>query len=571
MNEFLIIKSLFKKKEKIDFLINCILSVVVAINEAFGVSTVVLFISYASDPNKALESKFFSVLNVSGLELTFLEFIIFFGSILIFYYFIRSALNIYFGYRLAKYSEEVYSSIAKKLLDKYLKMQYVHFLKRGPTYIQKILVSETYNFTHIISAGLMLISEFALLILLCILLLYTDLYATAIAILFLGISILATKKIITSKMAILGVIREESHRRYYNSISNIFRNYKYIKITNSKTLPETQFNEQVSLYVSANVKAATLSLIPKSVLEFLGYLVIILLFIYVLIISKGSITDALPILAMFSLGLMRMLPSVNRIITSYNQIHFHKKTLNLICTESLLKEHDVNSQKLIFNSCIEISNFQVCTNKGQLLFKDASLLIKKYSKIGIIGSSGSGKTTLIDVLLGLHRKYQSTIKVDDNQVKNFDMLNLKTIASFIPQKIYLFDGSVGQNISMSSEYDRIKVNSILKKVDLDTVFSSRDGLDSQVGEDGLLLSGGQLQRLGIARALYDDSEILIMDEPTSSVDTEAANSLMNKIYEISEKKTLIIISHQLNILNKCDYIYEIKDKKISLVNHVQRK
>jgi ABC-type multidrug transport system fused ATPase/permease subunit len=151
------------------------------------------------------------------------------------------------------------------------------------------------------------------------------------------------------------------------------------------------------------------------------------------------------------------------------------------------------------------------------------------------------------------------------------MLNLKSIASFIPQKIYLFDGSVGHNISMSREYDRIKLNSILKKVELDTVFSSREGLDSQVGEDGLLLSGGQLQRLGIARALYDDSEILIMDEPTSSVDSETANTLMNKIYEISENKTLIIISHQLNILNKCDYIYEIKDQKISLVNNVQRK
>jgi ABC-type multidrug transport system fused ATPase/permease subunit len=568
MNEFTIIGSLFKKKEKIDFLINCILSVVVAINEAFGVGAVVLFIGYASDPNKVLESKFLSVLNKLGFELTSLEFIVFFGCLLIFYYFIRSALNIYFGYRLTKYSEEVYSSIAKRLLDKYLKMQYVDFLKRGPTFIQKILVSETYNFTHIISAGLMLVSEASLLLLLCLLLLYTDLYATVVAILFLGVSLLITKKMITGKMADLGIIREESHKRYYESISNLFRNFKYIKTTNAHILPANQFNEEVSAYVCANVRAATLSLIPRSILEFFGYLVIILLFLYVLLSNKGSITDALPILAMFSLGLMRMLPSVNRIITSINQIHFHKKTLKIICTEALLKGQTENKSKLMFNSYIKVMNLQVKTTEGQLLLKDSSLTIKKNSKIGIIGSSGVGKTTLVDVLLGLHGEYQSIIKVDDLLVDNFYKLNLNSISSFIPQKVYLFGGSVGQNISMSSDYDQFKVDSILKKVDLDGVFFDREGSETHVGEDGLFLSGGQLQRIGIARALYNDSEIIIMDEPTSSVDPETAKLLMNKIYEISERKTLIIISHQISILSKCDLLYEIKNQKINLVSNV---
>jgi ABC-type multidrug transport system fused ATPase/permease subunit len=568
MNEFTIIRSLFKKKEKIDFLINCLLSVVVAINEAFGVGAVVLFIGYASDPNKVLESKFLSVLNKLGFELTSLEFIVFFGCLLIFYYFIRSALNIYFGYRLTKYSEEVYSSIAKILLDKYLKMQYADFLKRGPTYIQKILVSETYNFTHIISAGLMLVSEASLLILLCLLLLYTDIYATVVAILFLGVSLLITKKMITGKMADLGIIREESHKRYYESISNLFRNFKYIKTTNAHLLPVNQFNEEVSAYVSANVRAATLSLIPRSILEFLGYLVIILLFLYVLLSNKGSITDALPILAMFSLGLMRMLPSVNRIITSINQIHFHKNTLKIICTETLLKDQTENKSKLIFNSYIKVMNLQVKTTEGQILLRDSSLTIKKNSKIGIIGSSGVGKTTLVDVLLGLHGAYQSIIKVDDFLVDNFYKLNLNSISSFIPQKVYLFGGSVGQNISMSSDYDQFKVDSILKKVALDGVFFAREGSETQVGEDGLFLSGGQLQRIGIARALYNDSEIIIMDEPTSSVDPETAKLLMNKIYEISERKTLIIISHQINILSKCDLLYEIKNQKINLVSNV---
>jgi ABC-type multidrug transport system fused ATPase/permease subunit len=567
MNEFTIIRKLFEKKEKIDFLINCILSVIVAINEAFGVGAVVLFIGYASDPNKVIGSKLPSILKKFGLELTALEFIIFFGGLLIFYYFLRSILNVYFGYRLIKYSEEMYSSIAKKLLDKYLKMQYVDFLKRGPTFIQKMLVSETYNFTHVISAGLMLVSEAALLLLLFLLLLYTDLYATVAAILFLCISLLITKKMITGKMAELGAIREKSHKRYYDSISNLFRNYKYIKTANKSIIPVNQFHEHVSSYVGANVRAATLSLIPKSVLEFLGYLVIISLFIYVLIINKGSITDAIPILAMFSLGLMRMLPSVNRIVTSFNQIQFHKNTVNLICAEALLKAQDNNSLKLIFNNYIEVSNLDVHTNEGQLLLKDSSLIIKKYSKIGIIGGSGVGKTTLVDVLLGLHQEYQSIIKVDDFLVDNFDRLNLKSIASFIPQRVYLFDGSVGQNISMSIDFDPIKVESILKKVDLDKVFSAREGLDTQVGEDGLLLSGGQLQRLGIARALYNDSEIIIMDEPTSSVDPGTATLLMNKIYELSESKTLIIISHQIDILKKCESIYEIKNHKINLVSN----
>ena len=213
-------------------------------------------------------------------------------------------------------------------------------------------------------------------------------------------------------------------------------------------------------------------------------------------------------------------------------------------------------------------NLQVKTTEGQLLLKDSSLTIKKNSKIGIIGSSGVGKTTLVDVLLGLHGEYQSIIKVDDLLVDNFYKLNLNSISSFIPQKVYLFGGSVGQNISMSSDYDQFKVDSILKKVDLDGVFFDREGSETQVGEEGLFLSGGQLQRIGIARALYNDSEIIIMDEPTSSVDPETAKLLMNKIYEISERKTLIIISHQISILSKCDLLYEIKNQKINLVSNV---
>lgn len=568
MNDFLVLRTIFNKKEKFDFFLNCILSVVVAINEAFGVGAVVLFIGYASNPKEVLESKFLSILNTLGLQFTSLEFITLFGCLLIFYYFIRSALNIYFGYRLTKFSEEVYSSIAKKILDRYLKMQYVDFLKRGPTFIQKILVSETYNFTHIISAGLMLFSEASLLLLLCILLLYTNLYATIVAILFLGFSLITIKKLTAAKMTNLGKIREKSHKRYYESISNLFRNFKYIKTIGKHKLPAKQFNEEVSAYVNTNVKAATLSLIPRSILEFLGYFVIILLFLYILLSNKGSITDSLPILAMFSLGLMRMLPSVNRIITSINQINFHKNTLKLICTEFKIEGRTENTLKLIYKNSIEISNLEVRTTQMQLLLKDSKIKIKKNSKIGIIGNSGVGKTTLIDVLLDLHTNYNAVIKVDDLLVDNFHKLNLKSISSFIPQKVYLFSGSVGQNISMSSNFDSLKVESILEKVDLNKIFHAREGLETQVGEDGLLLSGGQLQRIGIARALYDDSEIIIMDEPTSSVDPETAKILMDKIYEISERKTLIIISHQIDILSKCDILYEIKNQKINIVLNV---
>jgi ABC-type transport system involved in cytochrome bd biosynthesis fused ATPase/permease subunit len=170
-------------------------------------------------------------------------------------------------------------------------------------------------------------------------------------------------------------------------------------------------------------------------------------------------------------------------------------------------------------------------------------------------------------LLGLHGQNKSNIEVDGSSVLDFDVLNIKSIASFIPQKVYLFSGSVGQNISMSSNFDAQKIQSILKKVDLDDVFFAREGLHTQVGEDGLMLSGGQMQRIGIARALYNDDEIIIMDEPTSSVDAKTAAILMDKIYEISKNKTLIIISHQIDILKKCDYVYQIVDQKLNLVKN----
>lgn len=563
-SEFIYFRRLLSRDEKVEFVVNCLLSLLVAINEAFGVGAVVLFISYASDADKISSSLLYKYLQQKNPQLVNLDFLIAFGLFLVAYYFLRSLINIYFGYRLAKFSELMYSSIAKKLLDKYLKMQYVDFVKRGPTFIQKILISETYNFTHIISAGLMFFTEFVLLSLLCILLLITDVYATLAAMLFLGASVFFIKKMITSKMSHLGYIREVAHKYYYESISNIFRNFKYIKTINLNKFSVNQFDENINRYVESNLRAATLSLIPRSMLEFLGYFVIIALFIYALKKNDGSISEALPVLSMFALGLTRLLPSVNRIITSYNQILFHKNSLRIIYEEVSLKSREQTTRPIKFLDSINIENLLIYTNEGQLVIKNGFFLIKKNAKIGIVGASGSGKSTLIDVILGLHKVEGAIVKVDGLVMKDLDDLNLKSITSFIPQKVYLFRGTVGQNVAMSNVYDINKVQQALKKVDLDFVFQDRDGLDTEVGEDGLMLSGGQLQRIGIARALYQDSEIIIMDEPTSSVDSKTAEFLMNKVYEVSENKTLIIVSHQINVLNFCDYIYKINKNTLTL-------
>jgi ATP-binding cassette subfamily C protein len=237
---------------------------------------------------------------------------------------------------------------------------------------------------------------------------------------------------------------------------------------------------------------------------------------------------------------------------------------------------DFDSKNIIIKSkdVIKYKNFQVleindlCFKYGERkIFKNLNLKIEKNRIIGIYGKSGSGKSTLINILLNFEKNYSAKIKF--NKINQINFTAFSSLASYIPQDIVLMDGTLANNITLSlkDNFDKKKMNKCLSLAMFNEVLKLKGGLDYIVGHHGNNLSGGEKQRVAIARALYFEKEILILDEPTSGLDSYNENEFMQNIKKLSKKLTIIIVSHNIEIKEYCDEIYNLNDKKLVSENY----
>jgi ABC-type bacteriocin/lantibiotic exporter with double-glycine peptidase domain len=247
-----------------------------------------------------------------------------------------------------------------------------------------------------------------------------------------------------------------------------------------------------------------------------------------------------------------MLPAINRILGYFNSIAYLHQSLKRIYEDLNLETDHEGSAPVTFKKSVRGEKLWFAYLKGGDVIKDASLEISIGEKIAVTGESGSGKTTLVDILIGIYRPLQGNLYVDDILINNENIRSWRKKIGYIPQSIYLFDGTVAENVSFGSVHDEEKIISVLKKARIWNFLEERDGIHTRVGERGLQLSGGQKQRIGIARALYNEPEVLVLDEATSSLDDATETEIMNEIYDVSGNKTLIIIAHRLSTVERCD-------------------
>ena len=199
------------------------------------------------------------------------------------------------------------------------------------------------------------------------------------------------------------------------------------------------------------------------------------------------------------------------------------------------------------------------------IFTDAHMVVPKGKSVGIIGTSGAGKSTVVDILLGLLHAQEGEITCDGVDIfRNYESWLAQV--GYIPQSIYLVDESIRDNIAFGIDKDKInekRIWEVLAEAQLkEFVEELPEGLDTTIGDRGVRLSGGQRQRIGIARALYHDPEILVFDEATSALDNDTEAAVMDAVNSFHGKKTMIIIAHRLNTIEKCDIVYKVEDRKL---------
>jgi len=265
------------------------------------------------------------------------------------------------------------------------------------------------------------------------------------------------------------------------------------------------------------------------------------------------------------LALYRLLPSVHRLIVRYNKIMFYSKSIELVHNELKYEREALGEELLAFDKMITFECVGFSYAEEKRVLENINLSIQKGETIGIVGESGSGKSTLVDMLIGLNLPTVGDILIDWQKLSTENLVSWRKQIGYIPQSIYLFDGTVGENVIFGRAYDQERLIEILKRVKLWDMLNDKNGVDTQVGEGGKLLSGGQKQRVAIARALYSSPDILILDEATSALDQKIEMEIMQEIYSLCKERTLVIISHNEAILEGCHKILKVEDRGVSIL------
>lgn len=552
------LRAITTRQDKIFLLVLLLMSILLSLIETVGISAIMPFITLASDPAKILQNEYSrAVYNFFGFKNT-VDFMVLFGVVLIIFYLLRAAYSILYGYLLNRFSFGRYHVFAYRLFKNYVNLPYKEFVRRNTAELTRTIIGEASNLTTYIQNLLMMMSEIFTIIFLYVLLLLVNWKMTLVLTLFLGIKVLFLTKTISKIIKVQGVRRADLYAKFYKILNETFGNFKIIKLTQNEAKIFDDFSAASHGYARANIINATLGQTPRVTLEMLGFSVLIAVVVYILLRYQDA-NFVLPIISMYALALYRMLPAINRILSNYNGMLFVSQSLNIVHKELSYFSPTEGNVGIAFDKAIRLENIGFEYIKNKPVLHNVSLVINKGEKIAFIGESGSGKSTLVDLIIGIYRPVKGSIFIDDKALSNENIRSWRLKIGYIPQSIYLFDGTVGENVAFGHGYNEEKIIEVLKKANIYDFLLQKDGIHTKVGDGGIQLSGGQKQRIGIARALYANPEILVLDEATSALDNETEAKIMDEIYGASEGKTLLVIAHRLSTVERCD-------RKISMSN-----
>ena len=556
------LRSLLTQRDK-QFLVGLFFfSIIISIVETIGISIIMPFISIATDFTLIHENEYYSSMYNFFSFKTDVSFIIFFGIVLIIFYLFRSIINLFYFYLLNKFTQGRYHLLANRLFENYMGMPYQDFVTKNSSTLTKTIVSEASLLTQLISSVLLMFSEVFVVILLYAMMFYVNYKITMVLTIILLLNALLMMKTISIKIKKAGIIRAEVQKHFYEIINKSFGNFKLIKLQSTDKNLLEDFGKSSFSYANANITHSTLVHVPRLFLEAIAFSIIVAIITYLVWEYESNVSGMLAVISMFVLALYRLMPSINRIMSSYNSVLFYHKSLDIVHYDLGYENEKLGDEKVSFKKEIIINNLDFEYEENKAILKDIHLAIRKGEKVAFVGESGSGKSTLVDIIIGLYKPKSGDIKVDGILIEESNIKSWRSKIGYIPQSVYLFDGTVGENVAFGLEYDSKKVNDVLKKAKIYEFLKTKEGENTFVGEGGIMLSGGQKQRIAIARALYLEPEILVLDEATSALDDETEKKIMNEIYDISEDKTLIIIAHRLSTIDRCDVVYKLKEGRL---------
>lgn len=570
-NIFKLIKKSFiflNKKSKIKLIILVFITLFASLIETIGLILLVSFIKLASNTSIVHKNQYLDYLYNHIHFNNEINFIIFLGIWLLLFYIVRTL----FVYKYIKilnfYLLYIQKEISLKIFNYYINENYESFKKIETNTIKETIKKNTIIYSNYIKLLINSLNELIVSMFIFALLIYMDWKITIFIILFVILLIFIILKRISIEIKKKGKSKHDSNIKYNHFIDDVIYNFKTIKIYKKEEKFSKIFKEVSKNFFNDFISLNILQRLPKLILENFSFILVTLIILYMLISYKTDLSEFIGIFSLFIISFYKLLPSFNILINNFNHI-----TSDLEYIKKIITILDTNKPKHIYKEIsikknIEYKNIEYnydLKNKDKI-FK-INLKIDKGDKIAIIGESGSGKTTFLNIITGLYKQTSGHILIDSKEATHEDIINLSYKIGYVPQESFILSGTVLENITLKSKSDSNinKVKEVLKKVNLLNFFNSFDGLNTKIGENGIELSGGQRQRISIARALYKEFEIIVLDEPTSALDPRTAKEIMDYIYSLYKNKTLIVITHNYNMIKEYDKIYEIKNKELKAI------
>lgn len=565
----------FSKERKFQFLLVTILNILSGYCEFITVASVGIFITSLTNPEVLLGSeivnyinKFFLIKDLSSLKLFILIafiFIVLISSI-------TRLFNLWFNVR---FKVAYLKDLSKRAFEKVLKQEYEYFLNKSSSELISDLTINMDKTDIFISYILSIFTYTISLISIVLAIFFVNFKVSFSILLTIGLIYIFITYLVNNKISRYGNIIISANNNSVKALQEAYGSIKEIILDNNNLFYPNKFSYSYGLSRKYENLVNLLSQSPKFAIEGIG-LMIIAYSGYILSLNSGGLVS-IEILGTVALGVQKLLPVIQNIFASWtNLVSSNKGCERIIFLLDLsfrnIKEDNIKSKKFSKNIIFKNVSYKYPTSIRNSV-ENLNLTISKGEKIGLIGKTGSGKSTFINILMGFLPPTSGEVLIDNKNLhlsnKKESLLGWRNSIGHVPQKIFLSDSTIIENIAFLQKKENINLKKVEKSAKIACIYkyikSSKNNFQTMVGENGISLSGGQLQRIGIARALYKDSEVLILDEGTSALDKETSNKIMDNLNKLSNEITVIMITHELSTLKNCDRIFEFENGSIKSI------
>ena len=565
--------SLVKKKHYLLLILLTLINIISVLLETIGISMIpALLISIVFPDTLELNNYIINYTRI--IDFKGKNFILYFSIIILIFFVIKNLFFIFVKWFESITYKIINLHISENLFKGYLNLSYSKHQLNNPSILLRNITSESDNFTTYVISLINILREFLLVVFLFSLLFMQNKEMSII--IFLSLFLILTIFYLLMRKNVLhrGKLTQNLRGQQLKLVTESLGAIKFIKLLNKENEFTFKFKNNLKSILSQNVFLGLLQVIPKLFLELFAVICLLSATIYFINYSNNS-SDLIPFLILLGIILVRLIPSFNNMSSALSLVKYHSVSYKLLLKEfskfkkegnqNNLKENNFNNKE-VFKKEIVLNNLGYTypsTNKAVL--KNINIKIKPNTSIAIIGPSGSGKSTLIDLILGLLEPTNGKILIDNVSMKK-KIKSWQSIIGYIPQDIYLEDDSIEKNISFEQDKNKIDskhLKTIIKLCLLDNLIERLPKKEkTRIGNRGIRLSGGEIQRIGIARCLFRNPKVIIMDEATSSLDYQSEQEIIKSINNFKKNRTLITIAHRLSTIRNSDLIYILKEGKI---------